>query len=62
MPIELKITMKNEHKTLTRDWLLYEEVTISESDETIAQCLSECHKEFNAEPESVKVKTLMVLR
>ena len=62
MAVEIKITFKDEDRTLSKEWLIYEEVQMSEDNLVIQRCLKEMRDEFKGEPDTVKVKALMVIR
>ncbi len=63
MPVELLITIKDEEgKKLSKAFLVYEEVTLKDSDPIIDKCLKELLEEFNGVPDDVKLKATMNLR
>jgi len=62
MAIELKIILKDSERTLSKEWLIYEIVSMSPKDETIQRCLKEIRDEFKGEPEDIKVKSIMVIQ
>lgn len=63
MSVEISITIKDEEKRrLTREFLIYETVTMMPEDPVIMKCLEECLEEFKGEPDDIKVKATMVLR
>lgn len=63
MTIELMVTIKDEEKRkLSREFLVYEQVTLSEDDPIIDKCVKEVLEEFKGEPDDIKIKAVMVLR
>jgi len=62
MSIELVITIKDEERTLKKEFLIYEPVTLSEDDPIIIQCVEEVLQEFQGEPDDIKVRALMVFK
>lgn len=60
--IELSIMIKDDERKLTKDFTLYEIITLDPSDPTIANCLKEVRNEFKGEPEDIKIKATMVLK
>lgn len=62
MSIELVITIKDDERKLTRDFLIYEPVTFIDSDPVIMRCVKEAVEEFKGEPEDIKIKATMVMR
>jgi len=63
MSIELTITIKDEEKRkLTKEFLVYEPVTFTETDPTIDKCLKELLEEFKGEPDDIKIRATMILR
>jgi len=61
MSIELNIMVKDSDKKLTKNFLIYEPVTMDVHDPNIDRCLHEVLEEFNGTPEDVKVRATMVL-
>lgn len=62
MSIELVVTIKDAERTLKRDFLLYDAVTMVDSDPHITKCVNEALEEFKGEPEDIKIRALMVLK
>jgi|HubBroStandDraft_2_1064218.scaffolds.fasta_scaffold128049_1 hypothetical protein len=62
MSVELKITMKDDERKLTKDFLIYEKITFDQSDPTIIKCMQEVREEFKGDPTDIKVKGTMVLK
>ena len=56
MPCEVKVIIKDEEKTLKKSFLIYEELTASDTDPIIKRCIDETLLNFNGEPSSVSVK------
>jgi len=53
---ELKVTIKDSEKTLTKGFPLYDSYRVSEEDETIKSCIGEVLKNFDGEPDKITVK------
>jgi hypothetical protein len=67
MSIEITVTLKDEEgRRLTRDYLIYENVTLIAQDPMEDPAINSCVKslldEFKGIPDDIKVKALMVLR
>lgn len=62
MSTELVVTIKDEERRLTRDFLIYEPFTFVDSDPTIMQCVKETIEEFKGQPEDIKIKATMIMR
>lgn len=62
MSIELKVTIKDDERKLTKDFIIYENVTLIESDPIVKKCIDETLMEFKGEPEDIKVKATLVLK
>ncbi len=67
MSIEITVTLKDEEgRKLTRDYLIYEDVTLAVQDPlqdpTINECVKSLLDEFKGIPDDIKVKALMVLK
>lgn len=63
MSVEITVSIKDDEKRrLTRPFLIYETVTLSESDQVILNCVEECIKEFKGEPTDIIVKAKLILR
>jgi hypothetical protein len=63
MSIELTITISDEEKRkLTREFLVYEPVTLVENDPIIEKCVKEILEEFKGEPDDIKIRAVMILR
>lgn len=61
--IELTITIRDEEKRkLSKEFLVYEPITLDPNDPVIEKCLKELLDEFKGEPDDIKVKALMVLQ
>lgn len=59
---ELSITVKNEEKRQTTKHLIYDLYTVHEEDSIIKEHMDTAVKEFNATPDSVKVKITMEVK
>lgn len=62
MTVELSVTIKDDERKFTKDFLIYQEFVMNEQDALIAQYVKECINEFKGEPEHIIVKTKMVLK
>ncbi len=62
MVVELRITLKDSERKLTKDFVIYDMITMWEEDPLIHQCLKEAKEEFKGEPEDIKLYATMVLR
>ena len=62
MVVEVKVTVKNPEKTLSKDFLIYEPLVLDENDPMLHGYIEETVKEFNDEPDSVKVRAVMVIQ
>ncbi|HWY36249.1 MAG TPA: hypothetical protein VNX68_16505 [Nitrosopumilaceae archaeon] len=56
---ELTVIVKNEEKRQTTKQLVYEPYSICENDPIIQEAISQAVKEFNAEPDDIRVKISM---
>jgi len=59
MPSEVSIIVKNEEKRQTNKHLVYEDYQVKVDDPILAMFINEAIKEFNATPDSVKIKINM---
>lgn len=59
---EITIVVKNEEKRQTTKHLIYDVYAVHEDDPTIKSYLDEALKEFNAEPDDIRVKISMEVR
>jgi hypothetical protein len=62
MSVELSIIIKDEERTLKKDFLIYEPITLIESDPIIQKCVKEVMEEFKGEPEDIKLRAMMVFQ
>lgn len=56
MAFELSVTVKNEEKRQTTKHLIYDACSVSENDPIIEECINQAVKEFNAEPDDIRIK------
>lgn len=56
MVSELTVTIKDEEKSLTKKFLVYETYTTDENDPIIKDAIDQTLKNFDAEPSNVIVK------
>lgn len=57
--IEVKVTMKDEERSMTQKFLCYEEL---QNMEMIHEYIEEAKKNFTGDPESVIVKTTLIVQ
>jgi len=63
MSVELVVTIRDEEKRkLTREFLIYEPIAMSEQDPVIDKCVKEAIEEFKGIPDDIKIKATMILR
>jgi hypothetical protein len=63
MSIEVIVTIVDEEKRrLTKEFLVYEPFTFTHTDPIIKNFVDETRSEFKGEPDTIKVKALMVLQ
>ncbi len=62
MVSELSITVKNEEKRQTTKHLIYDVYAVHEEDPIIKEHMDSAVKEFNATPDSVKIKISMEVK
>jgi hypothetical protein len=62
MVAQLSVTVKDDHRRLKKDFLIYDAFEMSETDDTIQKCLKETLDEFKGEAEDIKINTVMVLQ
>lgn len=61
MSIEIKVTIKNEEKKLSKDFNLYDVVTLHEGDPILSQCIKEVKNEFIGEIDHIIINAKMIL-
>ena len=59
MVCELSVTLQNEESKITKKFLIYEEITVSEDDPIIEECINMTKESFNEEPDNVSVSIKM---
>lgn len=52
---EICVTIKDDEKRLSKKFLLYETYQVDEEDSTIQECIQETLKNFDGDPENVRV-------
>jgi len=62
MVSELKVTIKDEEKTLNKKFLIYETYQTQDNDPTIQQCIKETLDNFDGEPTDVIVNIKMEIQ
>ncbi len=60
--VELTVIMKNDERTQRQKFLIYEKITLEQSDPIVAKCLAEAYKNFNGCVEDVTIRTTMVIQ
>lgn len=55
MPCTITVRIKDDEKSLKKDYLIYEQVIVDQDDPIIKECIEELLKEFNSEPDDVYV-------
>lgn len=61
MSIELRISIRDEERRkLSKEFLIYEEVTLKMDDPIIKKCLDETLDEFKGIPDTVKINAILV--
>ncbi len=61
MPVELTFTLKDVDKKLTKDFIIYEIISMVDDDPIIMECLKNVMADFKGTPDDIKVKAIMVL-
>lgn len=59
---ELKVTIKDDEKRLSKEFPCYELITVDENDPFIKQCIEETLENFNGTPDNVKVTIIMEIQ
>ena len=52
---EINVTIKDDEKRLSKKFLLYETYQVDEEDPTIQECIQETLKNFDGDPENIRV-------
>jgi hypothetical protein len=55
MPCTITVRIKDDEKSLKKDYLIYEHIFVDQNDPIIKACVEELLKEFNAEPSDIYV-------
>lgn len=53
---EVSVTLKDCEKRIKHDFLIYDELVIASDNKIIQECIAEAKKNFQGEPESIKVR------
>lgn len=61
MTVEVKVTIKNEEKKLTKDFNIYDVVTLRAEDPILSQCINEVKNEFIGDIDNVIINAKMIL-
>lgn len=61
MVSEITVSIKDEEKTLKKKFLIYEPFMVSENDTTIKSCIEDTVKDFNSDPDKIKVRINMLI-
>jgi hypothetical protein len=59
MSVEINISVKDADRKLTKNFLIYEPVTMDIHDPHIDRCLTDVLNEFKGTPDDVKIKAIM---
>jgi len=62
MVTELTIVLKDEERTLKQKFLIYEAISLCDTDPVIQNSIKETMKNFVGEPEHITVRALMVVK
>ncbi len=60
--IELTITIKGIDRKLSREWLLYDPITLDINGTDINNYIQELRDEFKEEVEDIRIRTIMVIK
>jgi hypothetical protein len=58
---EITVKIKDDERSMKHKFLIYDDFSMSESDPIIRDCISQAKKEFQGEPDSIKVSVLLVV-
>jgi len=61
MSIELRVIVRDDERKLTKDFNIYEKVSLAEDDPVISRCIKEVVQEFQGTPDDIKIKATMVV-
>lgn len=59
---ELTITVKGEDSTYKQKFLIYEDIVLSETDDTVKDCIDQALACAKIEPDSISIRCLLVLK
>lgn len=59
--IELTVTVKGEDSTFRQKFLIYDDVIMTRDDPIIKDCIEQALATAQIEPESIKIRTIMVV-
>ena len=62
MCCELTVTCKDSERTTKHKFLVYEQFQLSQDDPIIMRCIHEAVQKFNGEPDSVKIRCMMIVQ
>lgn len=62
MSFEMAITVKNDEKRQTTNYLIYDACAVSAEDPIIQAHIEAAVKEFNAEPDDIRVKITLEVK
>ncbi len=54
-PKEITVKLKDDERTLTHKFLIYDDVTVASDDPIIQGCIEEARQDYSGEPDSIKV-------
>lgn len=55
MPCTITVRIKDDEKSLKKDYLIYDPITVDQDDQIIKKCVEELLAEFNAEPSDIYI-------
>lgn len=59
---ELKVTIKDDEKKLSKEFPCYKSITVDENDPVIKQCIEETLENFDGEPDDIRVVITMEIQ
>lgn len=60
--VELTVILKDSERTYRHKFLIYDAFLMEVDAPTVKECISEAKKHFNAEPEDITIRTMMVIQ
>lgn len=59
MQCEIQVKVKDDEKTLRKDFVIYDPVMVSSDDPVVAACIKDVLDNFKGEPTDISVKFLL---